>query len=85
MANFDELAQLHLIELLEEEEMQRENRAVRNARRQPDDPFKILSDKHFIKYFRLTKHLTRLLINDLTPHLSLGIRHNCITIDTKVK
>nr|CAI5850118.1 unnamed protein product [Callosobruchus analis] len=48
-----------------------------------EDPFE-LSDRKFIKIFRLTKDLTRQLINIVSPHVESPRRASALTIETKV-
>nr|CAI5845545.1 unnamed protein product [Callosobruchus analis] len=49
-----------------------------------EDPFE-LSDRKFIKMFRLTEDLTRRLINIVSPHVESPRRASALTIETKVK
>lgn len=60
------------------------NDGVRNDFHRPlSDPF-ILTEQMFIKNFRLTKHLTRYVIDLLRPFLKKPRRSSSIDIDTKV-
>lgn len=43
-----------------------------------------MSDRDFIKTFRLTKNLTRSLINELKPHLPETYRKSALSIETRV-
>lgn len=74
----DEFIHLFHIEDLEAAENQHPN-----VQRNPQNPF-TLSDTHFIKMFRLTKNLTRYLIDILTPYLRAPRRRTDLEISTKV-
>lgn len=76
----DEFIQLILLENLENFE----NQPMLNNRSNPEDPF-ALSERQFVKLFRLTKNLCRLLINTLTPFMRGPNRPTDLRIQTKVE
>lgn len=82
MANFDEMAMLYAINNIDEHENLRN---VRQTRRNEiiSDPF-VLTDRLFIKKFRLTKDLVLSLIELLRPHIISKCRSSAIDLNTKV-
>jgi len=85
MANFEEIAMLFAINNVEEHENNNINyeRQTRN-RDIVTDPFS-LSDRLFVKNFRLTKAVVRDLIDLLRPHIvSNSSRLSAIDLNTKV-
>lgn len=77
--DIDELA---IIETVEREE-QNYPRILRRQLRDVEDPFGI-SDQHFIKLFRLPKHLTFQLIEELKEYIYESRYSNGIPIHVKV-
>jgi len=82
MANFEEMAMLFAINNVNEHENVIN---VRQIRRKDtiSDPF-IISDRLFVKNFRLTKDLVRNLIELLRLHIVSKSRLSAIDLNTKV-
>jgi len=87
MANFDEMAMLFAVNNVEEHQNNFNNahheRQTRN-KEMITDPFK-LTDRLFIKNFRLTKDVVKDLIILFSPHLSNSFRSSAIDLNTKVR
>lgn len=83
MANFDEMANLFAIQNLEEQENVARYGRLIIVRENRVNPF-TLSDRLFIKMFRLTKDLTLYLIEILTPFIEVKRRSSSIDLSTKV-
>jgi len=84
MANFDDMAMLFAINNVEEHE--NHNIYYERQTRNPDnvtDPF-TLSDRLFVKNFRLTKDVVKELIDLLRPHIVSNNRSSAIDLNTKV-
>ncbi|CAI6373074.1 unnamed protein product [Macrosiphum euphorbiae] len=86
MANFEEMAMLFAVNNVEEHQNNFNNahheRQTRN-KEMITDPFK-LTDRLFIKNFRLTKDVVKDLIILLSPHLSNSFRSSAIDLNTKI-
>jgi len=82
MANFDEMAMLFAMDNVIEHERLINVRQIRR-KETISDPFDI-SDRLFIKYFRLSKNLVRNLIELLRPHIVSKNRRSAIDLNTKV-
>jgi len=85
MSDFDLMTHLVVNNFVEHVVNVNENNDdVRNDFHRPfSDPF-TLTEQMFIKNFRLTKHLTRYVIDLLRPFLKKPSRSSSIDIDTKV-
>ncbi|CAI6373046.1 unnamed protein product [Macrosiphum euphorbiae] len=85
MSDFDIMTHLVVNNFVENVVNVNENNdGVRNDFHRPlTDPF-TLTEQMFIKNFRLTKHLTRYVIDLLRPFLKKPSRSSSINIDTKV-
>lgn len=82
MANFEEMANLFAIQNVEEQENAARYRRL-TIKENRVDPF-TLSDRLFIKNFRLTKDLARYLIELLTTFIEVKRRSSAIDLSTKV-
>lgn len=60
-----------------------QNNRLQSKRDTVLDPFQI-SDRLFLKNFRLTKHVAIYLIDMLSPHIKVGNRSSSLDINTKV-
>lgn len=56
-----------------------------NVLARKSDPAFDLSDRKFVKRYRLSKDLTRQLIFELTPHLLPTVRSDALNVETKVR
>lgn len=83
MANFQEMAMFFAINNVEEHENNVHNERQTRNTEYITDPF-ILSDRLFIKNFRLTKDAVRYLIDLLRPHIISNTRSSAIDLNTKV-
>lgn len=81
MENFEEMANLFAIQNMEMQENVGYGRLLKKKNRV--DPF-TFSDRLFIKNFRLTKDLTRYLIELLSPFVEVKSRSSAIDLSTKV-
>lgn len=82
MANLDELAQLDALQNLEAAEVLARRPGRRFTPRR--DPFQYLSESAFIKVFRLSKAVTRELLEMLDPFLEPPSRSSALYKQTKV-
>ncbi|XP_022167246.1 putative nuclease HARBI1 [Myzus persicae] len=83
MANFQEMAMFFAINNVEEHENNVPNERQTRNTEYISDPF-ILSDRLFIKNFRLTKDAVRYLIDLLRPHIIPNTRSSAIDLNTKI-
>lgn len=56
-----------------------------NVLARKSDPAFDLSDRKFVKRYRLSKDLTRELISELTPHFPPTVRSDALSVETKVR
>lgn len=82
MADFDEMAMLFAIDNVYEYEFAISVRQIRK-KETISDPFDI-SDRPFIKNFRLTKDLVKYLVELLEPYIDSKSRQSAIDLNTKV-
>lgn len=75
-------ANLFILDNIEEQENAIQH--VRGVKEKTMDPF-MLSDRLFVKNFRLTKYLANLLIDMLRPLIEDGNRSSAIDLKTKVR
>ncbi|CAI6373946.1 unnamed protein product [Macrosiphum euphorbiae] len=83
MANFQEMAMFFAINNVEEHANYVHNERQTRNREYITDPF-TLSDRLFIKNFRLTKDAVRYLIDLLRPHIISNTRSSAIDLNTKI-
>ena len=81
MENFEEMANLFAIQNMEMQENVGYGKL--STKKNRVDPF-TLSDRLFIKNFRLTKDLTRYLIELLSPFVEVKSRSSAMDLSTKV-
>lgn len=79
----DELAQIAALENLERVEIFA-NRTTPRRYITREDPFQILNDRMFVKFFRLTKDLAKELIEILNDYLEPPSRKSALDKQTKV-
>ena len=80
MAEFEEL---ELLFAIENQEIQEHNARFHRKYYQYRDGFN-MSDRHFLKHFRLSKEVTRHLIDLVRPYVRESTRASAISIETKV-
>jgi len=83
MANFDEMAILFAINNVEDHEHLLTNERQTRIPEMISDPF-LLTDRLFIKNFRLSKNLVRNLIELLQTRIVSKNRSSAIDLNTKV-
>lgn len=74
---------MHFVEEVEGEEILEGLRVERRALRDHSNPFE-LPETEFRKHYRLSRDLTRNLIEELTPHLNLGRRSTKISVPARI-
>jgi hypothetical protein len=57
---------------------------ILNNQHNPQDPFLLLSDRQFIRMFRLSKNVCRWLIDFLEPYMRPQIRRRDLDVKTRV-
>ena len=74
---------MHFVEELENEERRQALRLERRTLRDQISPFE-LPEAEFRRCYRLSRDLVRNLINELTPHLNIGVRITRVPIEIRV-
>lgn len=83
MANFEEMANLFAIQNIEAQENAVQYRRLITAKENRVNPF-TLSDRLFVKNFRLPKDLVLYLIELLKPFIEVKTRSSAIDLSSKV-
>lgn len=74
---------LHFVDDAGAEEGMEVLRLERRALRDNSNPFE-MPEAHFRKHYRLSRELTRTLIEQLTPHMNAGVRRTKVTIAGRI-